>query len=120
MIIGDTYYINVHGFTEQELQRIMDYLLGAVQVWCRDRHEEWFSARHLLGGANHNWRGIPLQRLYDYYMEQSDEDEEYAVRQAGRSAGHLLKRVLIEDPKRMYETRQGYTREYSWVGEERL
>ena len=59
-------------------------------------------------------------RLYEYYMEQSDGDDEYAVRQAGRAAGHLLKRVLSEDTKRTYETRQGYTRGYRWVGEEML
>ena len=53
-------------------------------------------------------------------MEQSDEDDGYSVTQAGRAAGHLLKRVLIEDSKRRYETRQGYTREYRWVGEEML
>lgn len=118
MVIGDTYYMNVHGFTERELQRMRDYLLGAVQSWCRDRHGAWFAARDLLGGANHYWQGTPLMRLYEYYMEQSDEDEVYSVRQAGRAAGHLLKRVLIEDSKRMYETRQGYTREYRWVDEE--
>lgn len=120
MIIGDTNYMKVHGFTERELQRMRDYLLGAVQVWGRDRHGEWFAARDLLGGANYYWQGTPLMRLYEYYMEQSDEDEEYSVKQAGRAAGHLLKRVLIEDKKRIYETRQRYTREYRWVGEERI
>ena len=120
MIIGDSSYMNVHGFTDRELQRMRDYLLGAVQAWCKERHGKWFAARNLLGGENYYWQGTPLMRLYEYYMEQSDEDSEYAVRQAGRAAGHLLKRVLIEDPKRTYETRQGYTREYRWVGEERL
>lgn len=42
----------------------------------------------------------------------------YSRRRIGRAAGHLLKRVLIEDRKRTYESRQGYTREYRWVGEE--
>ena len=120
MVIGHTSYRNVHGFTPREIERMLDYLLGAVQVWCRDRHGEWFAARDLLGGANYYWQGTPLMRLYEYYMEQSDEDEAYSVRQAGRAAGHLLKRVLIEDTKRIYETRQGFTREYRWVGEEML
>lgn len=85
MIIGETAYKNVHGFTDAELQRMRDYLLGAVQAWCRDRHGEWFAARDLLGGANYYWQGTPLIRLYDYYMEQSDQDDEYSVRQAGRA-----------------------------------
>ena len=120
MIDGNTLYRNVYGFDQIELQRMSDYLLGAVQAWCRDRHGEWFAARDLLGGANYYWQGTPLMRLYEYYMEQSDGDSDYSVRQAGRAAGHLLKRVLIEDSKRTYETRQGYTREYRWVGEENL
>ena len=39
---------------------------------------------------------------------------------AGRFSGSVGKRVLIEDTKRIYETRQGFTREYRWVGEEML
>ncbi len=35
MIIGETAYQNVHGFTDAELQRMRDYLLGAVQAWCK-------------------------------------------------------------------------------------
>lgn len=120
MIKGDNTYRNVHGFREKELRRMRDYLLGAVQVWCRDRHGEWFAARDLLGGANYYWQGTPLMPLYKYYMSQSDDNCEYSVRQAGRAAGHLLKRVLVEDTKRTYETRQGFTREYRWVGEEML
>lgn len=55
-----------------------DYLLGAVHVWCRDRyrHGEWFAVRDLLGGPNYYWQGTPLMRLYDYYMERSEADDE--------------------------------------------
>ena len=35
MIVEDSSYKNVRGFTEEELQRMRDYLLGAVQAWCR-------------------------------------------------------------------------------------
>ncbi len=49
--------MNVYGFNEFEIQRMRDYLFGAVQVWCRDRHGEWFAARDLLGGANHFFIG---------------------------------------------------------------
>lgn len=120
MIIEETTYMNIHGFEENELQRMRDYLLGAVQAWCRDRHGEWFAARDLLGGANFFWQGTPLICLFDFYMARSGNDSEYSVKQAGRAAGHLLKRVLIEDTKRMYETRQGYTRLYRWVGDEMI
>ena len=118
MINGDTTFRNVNGFSEDELQRMCDYLLGAVQSWCRDRHGEWFAARDLLGGPNYYWQGTPLFRLYEFYMERSNGDWDYSVSQAGRAAGNLLKRVLINDPKRLYETRTQYTREYRWVGDE--
>ena len=120
MIVGELSYKKVHGFSDGELQRMRDYLLGSVQAWCRDRHGEWFAARDLLGGANFNWQGTPLQPLYVYYMERSNHDDAYSVKQAGRAAGHLLKRVLIEDSKRTYETHKGYTRQYRWVGRERI
>lgn len=120
MIIGNPSLKNVHGFTNEEILRMCDYLLGAVQSWCRDRHGEWFAARDLLGGANYDWQGTPLFRLYEHYMEQSNNNIDYSVKQAGRSAGHLLKRVLTQDTKRLYETREGYTRQYRWVGEELL
>ena len=97
MIIGDNTFVNVHGFTDVEIRRMRDFLLGAVQVWCRDRNGEWFAARDLLGGGN----------------------DDYSRRQAGRAAGHLLKRVPHDDPKRTYETRRRFTHEYRWVGEER-
>lgn len=50
LIDSEETYSDVHGFTESELQRMRDYLLGAVHVWCRDRHGIWFVARDLLGG----------------------------------------------------------------------
>ena len=119
MIKGETTYQNVHGLDEDKyLKPMRYYLLGAVQSWCRDRKEQWFAARDLLGGANYYWQGTPLYPLFTYYQQFGDDD--YAVTQAGRAAGRLLKRVLIEDEKRTYETRQGYTREYRWVGEEML
>ena len=30
MIIGDTSYRNVHGFSPREIERMLDYLQGAV------------------------------------------------------------------------------------------
>jgi len=108
----------VHGLEENDLKLMRAYLLGAVQVWCRDRKGEWFAARDLLGGPNFYWQGTPLIELFKYYKQFGEDD--YAITQAGRAAGRLLKRVLIEDEKRTYETRQGYTREYRWVDEENL
>ena len=120
MISNDNTYRNVWGPDAIELRQMRDYLLGAVQVWCRDRHGEWFAARDLLGGANRYWQGTPLMALYDYYLSQSNGDDDYAFHQAARAAGNLLKRVLVEDEKRTYETRKRFTREYRWIGAENI
>ena len=118
MIIDDDYYRNVWGIGKWRQKRMRDYLLGAVHVWCRDHYEEWFAAKDLIGGPNFYWQETPLYPLYSYYRQFGDSN--YAIKQAGRAAGWLLKRVLIEDKKRTYETRKGYTRQYRWVGEEWL
>lgn len=119
MIINDsTGCRSVRGFEDSDLKEMRAYLLGAAQVWCRDRHGKWFAARDLLGGANYNWKGTPLQSLYNYYLKKRNRNDGYAEKQAGIAAGHLLKRALKDDPKRLYETRQGYTREYRWVDNE--
>lgn len=49
---------------------------------------------------------------------KSGGDDGNATRQTGIAVGYLLKRVLKDDPKCLYETRQGYTREYRWVDNE--
>ena len=76
-----------------------------------------FAARDLLGGDNYYWQGTPLIQLYDYYLEGDEENHDYAVEEAGKAAGRLLKEVLIND-KRTFETEEGYTRMYRWNGEE--
>lgn len=120
MLIGDSVYRNVLILDEKDLKPMRDYLLGAVKAWCKDRKEQWFAARDILGGANYYWQGTPLYKLFEYYRDHSNQDVENAVTQAGRSAGHLLKRVLIEDKKRNNETRVEYTRQYRWVGDENI
>lgn len=71
MIINDSSYKNVGGFTDDDTREMRAFLLGAVHVWCRDRHGEWFAARDLLGGANFFWQGTPLIALYDHYLQKA-------------------------------------------------
>jgi hypothetical protein len=40
----------VHGISEEQKQRMMDFLQGTVSCWCKNRKNEWFAARDLLGG----------------------------------------------------------------------
>lgn len=118
MINGIDTYKGVNGFSTQELQMMEAFLQGAVYCWCKNVGSgNWFAARDLLGGENYYWQGTPLCRLYEYYLAGDDTMNEYAIEEAGKAAGRLLKKVLIED-KRIFKTREGYTREYYWTGEE--
>ena len=90
---------------------------GAVYCWCKNRKDEWFAARDLLGGDNYYQQGTPLIQLYDYYLNGNEDNHDYAVVEAGKAAGRLLKEVLIND-KRTFATQAGYTRMYRWTGAE--
>ena len=61
--------------------------------------------------------GTPLIQLYDYYLNGNEENHDYAVEEAGKAVGRLLKEVLIHD-KRTFATQEGYPRMYRWTGEE--
>ena len=117
MVIGLTTYKSVNGFTGEQLNLMRAFLQGAVYCWCKNRKDEWFAARDLLGGDNYYWQGTPLIPLYDYYLNGDEENHDYAVDEAGKAAGRLLKEVLIND-KRTFETEEGYTRRYRWTGAE--
>ena len=117
MVIGLTRYKRVNGFTDEQLDLMRAFLQGAVYCWCKNRKDEWFAARDLLGGDNYYWQGTPLIQQYDYYLNGNEDNHDYAVEEAGKAAGRLLKEVLIND-KRTFETEEGYTRRYRWSGEE--
>ena len=53
MVIGLTTYKSVNGFTGWQLNLMRAFLQGAVYCWCRNRKDEWFAARDLLGGDNY-------------------------------------------------------------------
>ena len=56
-------------------------------------------------------------QLYTYFLNGDEDNHNYAVEEAGKAAGRLLKEVLIND-KRTFETEDGYTRMYRWTGDE--
>lgn len=107
MIVGKPNIREVHGISEKQKQRIIDFLQGAVYCWCKNRKDEWFAARDLIGGDNFFWEGTPMFALF----EKSKD-----VEQAGKDAGWLLKKVLNED-KRTYESSSdGRVKQYRWNG----
>ncbi len=109
MLADDSEIRDVHGITDEQKQRILDFLQGAVYSWCKNRKDEWFAARDLLGGDNYYWQGTPMIALY----EKSED-----VEQAGKDAGWLLKRVLNDDKRTFEVSTDGRVKIYRWNGQE--
>jgi hypothetical protein len=53
-------------------------LQGAVYFWCKNRKNEWFAARDVLGGDNYYWQSAPMYLL----CEKSEN-----VEQVGKEQG---------------------------------
>lgn len=102
----------VHGLSEEELQKIKAFLQGAVYCWCAIRKSEWFCARDFIGGDNSYWEHYPLGVLYLRHINKH-RGHDYAFDQAAKDVGKILKRVLSED-KRTFETKVERTRSYRW------
>lgn len=96
-----------------EEARILDFLQGAVYLWCKDHPLDWFGLRNFMGGANNDWNGTPMQGLYERHALTMSPVS--ASRRAAMDGGRLLKRVLDLDG-RVFESRKGYrTAEYRLI-----
>ena len=108
---------SIRAVSDADNQRMRDFLLGAVRAICADREGTQFAARDFLGGVNYFWQGTPMEILYEKYISEGYSSES-AVEEAGKSAGHLLKRVLIEDENRTYLLGDaGMANGYTWIGD---
>lgn len=104
---------DVHGIKDEEKQKIIDFLQGAVYCWCKNRPDEWFSMRDLMGGDNFHWQGTPLFALYQKH-ENLDKDSEQAIADAGKDSGWLLKRVIHDDARMFKHKKEELIRKYLW------
>jgi|SRR5574344_124706 hypothetical protein len=119
MLINKSEVREVKGISERDKQRIMDFLQGAVYSWCKNQKREWFSARDFLGGDNYYWQGTPLLVLYEKHIQKGKSWED-SVKDAGKDAGWILKKVIDLD-KRSFETKkEELIRKYRWTGQEDL
>ncbi|MDN3501578.1 hypothetical protein QL982_02365 [Psychrobacter sp. 5A.1] len=101
---------NVYQITGEQKDNIKAFLQGGVYCWCKNRKDEWFSLRDLMGGDNFHWQGTPLIELY-----KKHKDKEDSVKSAGIDAGWLLKAVINED-ERVFETKKsGLINHYRWI-----
>jgi len=105
---------DVHDLTNEDKQRIIDFLQGAIYDWCKNKPNEWFSMRDLMGGENYDWKGTPLFLLFEKYRGKGKSIDS-AIDYAGKDSGWLLKQVIHSD-KRLFETKiQERIRKYRWI-----
>lgn len=107
----------VHGISQMQWHEICAFLRGATYCWCKNKGQAPFAANDLIGGTIDDWRGTPLMILYEYYLDGNNDNSEYAFQEAGKAAGRLLFEVLATD-RRVYDTWEGFTRQYRWMGNE--
>lgn len=116
-LIPDSEVREVSGITIEQNRLIKAFLQGAVYSWVKNRKDEQFAARDLVGGENFEWEGTPLFALYLKHINSGKENIE-AIEAAGKDAGWLLKAVLFEDRRHFEVGRSGLTAGYVWVGNE--
>jgi hypothetical protein len=115
MLINDSTDIRiVNGVHDSDIQRIKDFLQGSVYCWCKNRKNEWFSLRDLMGGDNFYWEKTPLFVLWDKHNKAGKKGYA-AIVAAGKDCGWILKRV-INDDKRKFESKiESQTKHYRWI-----
>ena len=95
MLIGNNRFNRYLWLNLTEETLICAFMQGAVYAWCNVHGSEPFAARNLVGGDNFYWQGTPLYPLYEHYHNlYPNDDSGYAVTQAGRALGHILKRII--------------------------
>lgn len=111
IIDGNNEVRKVSRISPEEERDIMNFLQGAVYCWCKNRKDEWFSLRDLMGGENYYWDNTPMYKLWKKHEKLGKDD---SVQDAGKDAGWILKKVIKED-KRKFETKEeDMIRKYRW------
>lgn len=105
---------NVNGISSKELNEIFIFLQGAVYCWCKNRKNEWFSLRDLMGGDNYYWETTPLISLYNKHKSLGKIDK-IAIKDAGKDCGWILKSVLKKDYRNFEHKKEELVRKYRWI-----
>ena len=103
----------VGGIQQYDAQRIYDFLNGAVYCWCKNRPNEWFALRDLMGGDNFYWNDTPLIKLYEKHIADGKSSED-SITDAAKDAGWMLKKVLDTSKRNFDHKKEDQTRKYLW------
>lgn len=111
---GNNEIREVYGIRDEEKSAILYFLQGAAYCWCKNRKNEWFSLRDLMGGDNFDWHGTPMYVLYEKHEKEGKENP---VEAGGKDGGWLLKKAIHQD-QRAFETESfEQIRKYRWIPE---
>lgn len=108
---------DVHGIDNSQKAFIKTFMQGAIYCWVKNRKDEPFAVRDLMGGENFEWQGTPLYALYQKHIDQG-KDNGSAIESAARDLGWLVKSVLAEDKRTFEAVKAGRVNSYRWVGNE--
>ncbi len=113
IVEGNSKSRDVKKISDDDMTAIRNFLQGAVYCWCKNRKNEWFSLRDLMGGDNFHWQGTPLFSLYQKHKDTSDNP----TSDAGKDAGWILKKVISDDNRKFKTKKEEMIRKYRWVEE---
>ncbi len=108
---------DVTGITDAEKAAITTFMQGAIYTWVKNRKDEPFAVRDLVGGENFDWDGTPLFVLYEKHIRQGKSNSE-AIAAAAKDLGWLTKTALAQDKRTFIPSKAGLVSHYRWVGGE--
>jgi hypothetical protein len=103
------------GISKDELDQIKAFLQGSVYCWIKNKKDQVFAGRDLMGGENFYWEGTPLIALYEKHIKLGKNSDD-AVAEAGKDMGWILKLVLHEDKRTFESCDAGMAKGYKWDG----
>lgn len=85
-----------------------------MPCWVKNRSNEAFAARDLVGGENYDWNGTPLIVLYEKHIYQGKDHAE-TVKEEGNDVGWILKLLLHKDKRVFEHCDGGMAQGYRWI-----
>jgi hypothetical protein len=107
----------IYGITPHEIQLIKSFMQGAVYSWVKNRKDEPFAVRDLVGGENYDWTDTPLFCLWEKHIKLGKLPEA-AENDAAKDLGWITKSVLKKDKRTFKVEKQGLVNTYLWVDNE--
>ncbi|MFZ1492655.1 MAG: hypothetical protein WAU60_04490 [Candidatus Competibacter denitrificans] len=90
---------------------------GAIYSWAKNRPNEPFAVRDVMGGENFFWEGTPLIALYEKHIKLGKTNDS-AIEDAAKDLGWIVKSVLARDKRTYRLEKAGLVNSYTWVGNE--